>query len=250
MRLYREAMAGTSEAIRRKPTDPQRYFDHAQNVFYVGDIALRRGDEKAAERAFRDYKTLSEREVALDPDNMKWRVEVQSADANLGVMLFNQRRFAEASKQLEQALQGMDAFATADPHNMDYQKSLVESLAWIGDSHLAEGRLDAALADRKRDVALLESLLKHSRDSDFGAKLIAARRTLGKIYAFRGDLASAIQEARAAVTRAEELLGVEPNNSIWIERAAQSHLDLAEYLLHAGKTAEGIAQSKTGCDFI
>jgi len=250
MRLYREAMAGTSEAIRRKPTDPQRYFDHAQNVFYVGDIALRRGDEKAAERAFRDYKTFSEREVALDPDNMKWRVEVQSADANLGVMLFNQRRFAEASKQLEQALRGMDAFATADPHNMDYQKSLVESLAWIGDSHLAEGRLDAALADRQRDVALLESLLKHSRDSDFGAKLIAARRTLGKIYAFRGDLASAIQEARAAGSRAEELLGVEPNNSIWIERAAQSHLDLAEYLLHAGKTAEGIAQSKTGCDFI
>ena len=97
MRLYREAMAGTSEAIRRKPNDPQRIFDHAQNVFYVGDIALRRGDQKAAEAAFRNYKTLSDREVALDPDNMKWRVEAQSADANLGVMLFNERRFPEAS---------------------------------------------------------------------------------------------------------------------------------------------------------
>ena len=63
--------------------------------------------------------------VALDPDNMKWRMEVQYADANLGVVLIDQRRFAEASKQLEQALRGMDAFATADPHNMDYQKSLV-----------------------------------------------------------------------------------------------------------------------------
>ena len=36
LRLYRGAMAGTAEAIRRKPDDPQRLFDHAQNVFYVG----------------------------------------------------------------------------------------------------------------------------------------------------------------------------------------------------------------------
>src|SRR5436305_4833280 len=37
--LYREAMAGTAEAIRRKPDDPQRLYEHAQNVFYVGAIA-------------------------------------------------------------------------------------------------------------------------------------------------------------------------------------------------------------------
>ena len=34
-RLYREALAGTAEAIRRKPDDPQRLYDHAQNVFCV-----------------------------------------------------------------------------------------------------------------------------------------------------------------------------------------------------------------------
>jgi tetratricopeptide (TPR) repeat protein len=249
MRLYRAALAGTSEAIRRKPNDPQRIFDHAQNVFYIGDIALRRGQEQAAEAAFRDYKTLSQREVALDPNNMKWRVEVQSADANLGVMLFNQRRYAEASKQLEQALQGMDAFATADPQNMDYQKSLVEALAWVADSHLAEGKLGAALADRQRDVALLKPLLARTRDSDFGSKLIAAHRSLGKIYAFRGDIDRAIEQAQLAAANAEQLLAVEPSNSIWIERTAQSHLDLAEYFLVAGQTAKATAEGKTGCDY-
>src|SRR4051794_1690187 len=34
--LYREAIAGTAEAIRRKPDDPKRLFEHAQNVFYIG----------------------------------------------------------------------------------------------------------------------------------------------------------------------------------------------------------------------
>ena len=126
-------MAGTSEAIRRKPNDPQRIFDHAQNVFYVGDIALRRGDQKAAEAAFRNYKTLSDREVALDPDNMKWRVEAQSADANLGVMLFNERRFPEASNSWNKRFaRWMHSRRPIQPTSTT-AKSLIESLGWVAD---------------------------------------------------------------------------------------------------------------------
>ena len=44
----------------------------------------------------REYKRLADRMVALAPDNMKWRMEQQNADSNLGVLLFEQRRFAEA----------------------------------------------------------------------------------------------------------------------------------------------------------
>src|SRR2546430_12200442 len=33
-KLYRQAMAGTAEAMRRDPTNAQAIFDHAQNVFY------------------------------------------------------------------------------------------------------------------------------------------------------------------------------------------------------------------------
>src|SRR6478735_7035430 len=35
--LYREAAAGTAEAVSRDPTDPQRLYDHAQNQFYFAD---------------------------------------------------------------------------------------------------------------------------------------------------------------------------------------------------------------------
>ena len=116
MRLYREAMAGTSEAIYRKPNDPQRIFDHAQNVFYVGSILLQRGDRKrGSKHRSENIKTLSEREVALDPNNMKWRMEVQNSDANLGIMLFNERRYGDASQQLDQALSTDEGITRADP---------------------------------------------------------------------------------------------------------------------------------------
>jgi tetratricopeptide (TPR) repeat protein len=247
MRLYREAMAGTSEAMRRKPNDPQRIFDHAQNVFYVGDIALRRGEEGPAEAAFRKYAALSDREVALDPNNMKWRMEAQNADANLGIMLFNQRRYPEASRRLEQALRAIDAFATADPSNLDNQKSLVESLGWVADSHASEGRLDLATNDRQRDVALLRTLLRRSGDSDFRWKLIAAERMLAKLYAIRGQVDRAIGQVRDAANQSEQLLAVEPGNSKWTERAAQSRLELGQYLLESNQPAQALDEARAGC---
>jgi tetratricopeptide (TPR) repeat protein len=247
-RLYREAMAGTSEAMRRKPDDPQRIFDHAQNVFYIGDIAIRRGDEKAAEAALHDYETLSNREVALDPDNMKWRMEAQSAEANLGVMLFNQRRYPQASVKLEQALRGITALATADPGNVDDQKSLVESLAWVADSHSAEGRLDQAISDRERDVGVLKQLLARTRDSEFGSKLIAAERALATLYASHGQLNRAITVVHEAENQAQQLLAVEPANSRWMERAGQSRIDMARYLLAKGKATQAAQEATGGCN--
>ena len=96
-RLYREALAGTGEAVRRNPDDPQRLFDHAQNIFWIGDLARRRGETGEAEVRFREYRDLANRMVALQPDNLKWRMEVLYAHEDLGLVQYNQRRFAEAA---------------------------------------------------------------------------------------------------------------------------------------------------------
>ena len=85
---------------------------------------------------------------------MKWRMEEQYADANLGVVLYEQRRFAEATGQFAQALRTIDALATADPRNSDYQKSVAELLAWLADAQMSEGQLAQATQTRERHVAL------------------------------------------------------------------------------------------------
>lgn len=246
-RLYREAIAGTSEAMRRNPRDPQRIFDHAQNIFYIGAIDLQRGNSKAALSAFREYKALSEKEVATDPNNMKWRMEVQNSDANLGVMLYNERHFAEASTQLQQALNTIESITRVDPANVDYQKSLLESLAWVADSNLALGKMDQAIAARERSVVLLNQLLAKTRDSEFAVKLIVAHRMLAWLYASKGRMSSAIQEVQMAADHAEHLFAIEPGNSIWIQRAAQAHLDMSDYLLASGKVDQAEGEAASGC---
>src|SRR3954447_22585858 len=117
LNLYRQAMAGTAEAVRRNPSDARALFDHAQNVFYVGQFAQNGGDLPTAEASMREYQRLARNMVALQPDDMKYRMEVQYADTDLGVVLFDRRRFPEAVAQFDDALSTMDAISTADPTN-------------------------------------------------------------------------------------------------------------------------------------
>jgi tetratricopeptide (TPR) repeat protein len=248
LRLFHEAMAGTAEAIRRDPKDPQRLFDHAQNVFWTADIALRRGDSRGAERAFRQYKTLATQMVALEPDNMKWRMETQYADANLGILLFNQRRFEDSAAQFENALKTIEAIATADPGNSDYQKSLAESLAWLADAKSSQGRISEATALRERDVALLERLFKQSGgDVDYGQMLVPAHTALARLYFVRGRLEPAIAQVREAVAHSQQLLDIERTNSQWLDFSANARLDLARYYLGAGRSADAEAETDAAC---
>ena len=251
LRRYDEAMAGTAEMVRRAPDDPQRLFDHAQNVFYVSSIARQRGQMARAETALREYKRLADRMVAIDPDNRKWRMETQYAAANLGIALFEQRRFPEASRQFQEALNTIEQLAAAEPRNSDYQKSVAESLAWLADSERAEGRLDEAIGQRERQVALLNHLMGGgASDVEYKQKAIPAYQALGRLFASKGELDQAIEQLRLAVSHAEELIPTEPGNTKWREFAASARLALAETLLAKHQTDEAASQTRAGCDLV
>ena len=250
LRLYRGAMAGTAEAIRRKPDDPQRLFDHAQNVFYVGEIAHQRGDFKTAEAHMREYKKLAVQMVSLAPDNMKFRMEEQYADADLGAVLQDQRRFAEAAAQFQEALNTIEAIATADPSNDDYRKSVAESLAWLADARRAVGQYDAAIAARQHDVAILDGLLARTGSVDYRQRLIPARRALGNLYEERGQSAPAMDQYRAAIAHGDRLAAIEPDNALWLEYGVWARFDLAAQLLLAGQLADASAQTEAACQTV
>jgi tetratricopeptide (TPR) repeat protein len=247
VRLYQEARAGTEEALQRKSDDPQRLFDQAQNVFWIGEIARQRGDSRSAEAGAREYKKLAEKMVSLAPDNMKWRVEEQNAAGQLGIILYEQRRFAEAASQFEQSLQAIEALATADPKNSAYQKSLTEALAWLADAQMSAGLFDQAIAHRLRNIAMLDRLLSQTNDVEYRLKLIPAHRALGNLYAYRGQTQPAVAQLGVAVKLSEQLIPTEPNNRIWIEYGAKAHLNFAEVLLAANRLDQAGGEARVGC---
>jgi tetratricopeptide (TPR) repeat protein len=245
--LYREASAGTAEAVRRNPDDPQRLYDHAQNQFYFADIAMQKGEMNRAEVAFREYKRLADRMVAIAPDNMKYRMEVQNADANLALVLSAQRRFQEAAAQWAQAYKMIEALSTADPTNRDYQQSLAESLAWYADAAKDAGDLKRATELRERNVALLNDLQRRTGDVGWGQKLIPAERALANLYASQGRMAEATAHFRNDAAAGAKLVQIEPANKKWQGYLAKAQLSLADQLIVTGALVEASVTASVAC---
>ncbi len=247
-RLYRGAMAGTGEAIRRQPDDPQRLFDHAQNVFWIGQIAIFQGSLPQAASAFREYKRLADRMVALDPNSIKWRMEVYNAEANLAGVLTKQRRFEEAAALWNQLFRMISALTTADPRNREYRQSLVESLAWYADAERDLGRLANATALRERHVALLSQLESETGDVTYRQKLMSAQRYLGGLYAIRGRNDDALRQLRSAIATSDRLTATDSENSRPLEEGFMARLAAANILLASGARDEAASMTQAGCE--
>lgn len=246
---YREALAGTAEALRRSPNDPQRIYEHAQNVFYVGDVARLRGMTNEAEAAMRNYKALAQRLIATDPSNPTWQMEGIYADTNLGILLMESGRYSEAASVFENSLSDREKLAASAPDNAQYRKALIEVLAWLGDAREKEGRLDDGLAQRERQIVLLQPLITNpNSDAEYRRQAVVAYRAAGRLNAVRGNLAAGIQQMRTSVNIGDALLKAEPANTDWAAMTAYSKLELAKFDLAARNVDEASALVRSGCD--
>lgn len=246
-RLYREALKGTGEALRRSPEDTQRLFDHAQNVFWIGELARKRGRIDQAEAAFTEYKRVADQMVAIEPDNLKWRMEIAYSKSNLGIALFLQRRFAEAAQLFREAVKTSSSLAQIDPANDEYPRGLTNQLAWLADAQASLGQLDEAIAVRRQQIALIHRLQSGRPDVRLGEYIVPAEQGLGILHASRGDSDAAIEQLRLSVADAERLMNIEAENASWKGLAAASRLLLARTLLNAGRTGEAAQETAAGC---
>lgn len=245
---YREAMRSTAELVGRSPNDPQRLFDHAQNVFYMGELARTRGRMDQAETAYREYKNLADRMVASDPGNPKWQMEELYAKENIGIVLNSQRRFTDSALEFDAALPVLERLAAKNPSNTQYQRELSTMLAWLAESRRDEGRLDLAIAVRKKQVALLHNQLSAGRTNvQLQEKLIPAQQALGILLAETGSNPLAVEALRSAITDAGTLVAFEPENATWRGLATSVHLVLADTLLSLRRTSEAALEAEAGC---
>ena len=245
--LYQQAVAGTAEAVRRSPEDPQRLYDHAQNVFWVGEVARIAGRPKQSEAAYREYKRIADQMSALEPDNLKYRMEVLYADEDVGISLYDQHRFDEAAERFATAAATIDKLASLYPEKMSYQKEFATVLAWMADAQRARGDLAAAVEGRRNQIRVLEQVVAKSRDSGARANLITAHQGLGVALVERGQFDEGLRELHAAVDEAETLIPVEPQNAQWRSLAAAARLDLARILLSLDRRDEAADEATAGC---
>lgn len=246
---YREAMTSTGEGVRRSPDNPKRLFDHAQNVFWVGYIDYQRGRLGDAERAFREYRTLADRMVALDPANKDYKLERIYADTNLGTVLIDRRHFNAAAPLFQSSLDSIQNLAASAPGNRDYQRQLSPALAYLADAREGLGQLDEAIALRRQEREVLTRMLAATdEDADLSRKQLASHRVLSRLLASRGETAEALEEAGRATALANQLIRRDPQNAEWIQSGAAANAERAALELALDRTAVAASTTNAVCD--
>jgi len=248
LRLYREAMASTAEAVRRDPAKPQNLFDHAQNVFWTGYVDYQRGNLDKAATAFQEYRRLADRMIALAPNTPKYQLERIYADTNLGTVLQEQRKYRAAAGAFQASLGPIEALVAKFPDNRDYQTQLVDTLAWLADEREYSGQLDEALAHRTRQLALLGQQWQRDEGNTTIKRIeLTARRAMSRLLAQRGDLAGALEQSRQASAVVDWLTKTEPANTEWLQAGANANFDRADIELAANRTHEARAVTDSAC---
>lgn len=245
---YREALRGTGELVERATENPQRLFDHAQNVFWLGELARDRGQLQQAEESYRVYLGLAQRMVAADPNNTKWQMELLYAKENIGIALLNQRRFAEAAAIIDEALPAMRAIARASPDNEIYAVELSKMLAWLGDARRDEGKLDPAIEARREQIDFLRSRVAlNAGNVQLRAELIPAHNALGLLLSSRNQLVLAADQHRLAEVEADRLTAIEPDNASWQGLAAGASIELSKMLLSLNQISRARETTEAAC---
>jgi eukaryotic-like serine/threonine-protein kinase len=249
LRFFRTAHSGTTEALRRAPDNADRIYDHAQTVFYLGDIARARANPAAAEAALREYKRLAQRLIAVDPTSARSQMEMIHADSNLGILLNDAGRYTEAAAVFENALIERERLAASDPGNPEYKRAFAEGLGWLAEAREKEGRLEDGLTQRVRQIQFLAPLIVlPNSDASYRRQAMVGSRAAGRLEATLGNISGGIDRLRGSVSLGESLIKSEPSNTDWAALTSFAKLELATLLVERGAFQEAGLLTREACD--
>jgi tetratricopeptide (TPR) repeat protein len=240
--VFRQASQSTSELLARAPDDPQRIFDHAQSVYWVGYVAWQHGDGATAEKSFNEYRSLADRLVAIDASNPDFQGEVAAANSNLGTLLVGQRRLDEAEAAFEHS-QRVDAVLVQQDPSVDRKLGLAQDHSWLAAVAEKQGRFDRARANLESEIAIYESILaSDAQNAQANQSLLVAEQSLGEIALARGDNAAAEHHLERAIDGSEALRALDASNMLWVEMAATARANEADRRLWSGEIDAAAAE--------
>ncbi len=236
---YETAAATTKEQLTRDPENPQRMYDHAQSVFWVGYIAWQRGDRATAKRQFTEYHDLAQRLVTKDPANEDWQAEVEYAYSNLGTLAMDDGDAAAAEEWFRKSLEIALARLAKMPDDTESVWGAGQAYAWLADTKSAALNFSASAALRRLEIELYSNYQhRHGANRRFQATDATARTKLAELAVLTGSPSEAIQLAFEAVELQAMALSESPEDADQLRRASSVYTVYGETLLAAGKLDE------------
>ena len=230
--VFEEAARTTSLLLDQAPNDAQRVFDHAQSVFWLGEIERRLGRRAQAEQSMRGYLTLAQRLVALDPQKPQWRTELAFASESVGVMTLEAGRIDDALRQLAAARATFDSLDATNPAS---RMEMAQTIGWQAVAQQRLGHYTLALQAQQDKLAVLARVPDAANDRHVQSQQATGQAWVGRLYRILGDTPRAAEALANALKRNDALVALDPDNARWREMACATRLSLAESMLDSGE---------------
>ncbi len=234
---YKEAAATTEELLRRDPDNQQRIFDHAQSVYWVGDIALKRGDMPAVTDYWTQYRDFGARLVALDPDKDEWRTELGYGHRNLGVLAFNEGQASDAVEAFSRARDVSKALSEKYPDDANLQIVYADDLIWLASAQEKAGAFAKAEETLFTEVAISSALLAKDPENDMALQRQSVnRRMAARLAIAQGDARRSLEILQGLIPLHEARIAHDPDNTTWMEFHARLLAEIASSFLALSET--------------
>ena len=242
---FRQAAATTAEQLARDPDNPQRIFDHAQSVFWVGEVANERGEIKEAEEQWGEYKRLADRLVALDPHKPEWLMEVSYAQTNLGTLYFGQAHFAEADRAFADALRKREAVALREPYSAARQVEIGGAIDWLGKARARLNQTREAIGLHQREIAIYRTVLARDPGNTSALFVLAvAWQNVAQLEEIDGHLDLAEASIGTSLEAFAKLRKLEPSNANWQENELRAKNSQTDILFYRGKMGQAVTAQR------
>jgi hypothetical protein len=227
IRKFEEAERTTAELLKEAPNDPERVFDQAQSVFWIGETAYEQNQRPKAKAQFLEYRSLANRMSTLDPGKLKYRLEqIYAEDALCGLALSLPVTLREALEHCSAALaeekKALRYSGRADEDaqtHKNLEDELINGLANMADSCYYDNNMHEARAYRIEE----EQIIRHDMLADPKNMLskkywVIAQRSLALIDAREGNLGSAHARLQDALSVVTQMLKFDPANAEWADQ--------------------------------
>jgi tetratricopeptide (TPR) repeat protein len=239
---YTNAARTTGEQLNRDPENPQRLFDHSQSVFWVGYIALQTGKADVAERYFEQYQRYAAKLVAKDPKKPEWRQELAYAHSNLGTVLLGKGDWESALVNFDKTLAIYGQASKNKPPDSQMLTDISDAMAWRADALKVGGDLEGAMAQRRKQVELLDALRDHATATN---ARVTALRELGGMASLSGYKQAAIETLTKALHSIVSLRQADPENTEYRISEIRTRRDMASVHLKSCQAGEAASQIGT-----
>jgi tetratricopeptide (TPR) repeat protein len=158
---FKEAHRTTAALVANNPNNPKHILAHLYSENWLGYYTDYRGKLNEAESVYRRSKTLSDRITGTEKDNEEWIRQTAFMHGNMCTAHLSQKK-ADTKSALDhckKALAGIERLTALNPSSQEMQLELAVRNAWLGETLLADGKMEEGLKRLRNHLKIVDGLV-------------------------------------------------------------------------------------------